>query len=175
MSDTVVVFTDAKTETILAQRGSSGWLLNPTRASQAKYLVCCRKSHWSNMEDPAPNGAAFLVAHIKSIQAGEIKHSPTKKRGQQRYFIEISDFAAISKEKVWKEWRNPVRYEALDKLGINVRSLKFSSLPAAGAKSARSGQAAHTPPRSLTIAEAKKALAASFGVSPDDVEIHIRG
>jgi hypothetical protein len=53
--------------------------------------------------------------------------------------------------------------------------LKFAKLPVAGLKSARSREVSQSLPRALTIAEAKKALAASFGVSPDDVEIHIRG
>jgi hypothetical protein len=36
-------------------------------------------------------------------------------------------------------------------------------------------EAAHWPPATLTIPEAKKALAATFGVKPEAVEITIRG
>ena len=36
-------------------------------------------------------------------------------------------------------------------------------------------KAAPWPPATLTIAEAKKALAATFGVKPEAVEISIRG
>lgn len=173
MSDSIVVFTEVARDTILVTGGSGDWVLNPQRASQAKYLVCCRKSRWDNMDDPTPNGAAFLVGRIKRLRPGIKREAGAKKRDQQRYFIEISEYAAISKEGVWEEWRNPVRYDSLDKLGISARSLKFSPLPTSR-KSSRSADLSH-PPRALTIAEAKKALAASFGVSPDDVEIHIRG
>jgi hypothetical protein len=175
MPDTIVVFTEVTQDSILAAGGSGDWVLNPQRASQAKYLLCCRKTRWNNMDDPTPNGAAFLVGRIKRLRPGiELAPSAKHKRGQRRYFIEISEYAAISKDNVWKEWRNPVRYDSLDKLGISPRSLKFSQLPVA-AQSSRNREVSQSPPRTLTIAEAKKALAASFGVSPDDIEIHIRG
>lgn len=174
MSDTIVVFTEVTRDAILAEGGSGHWVLNPQRASQAKYLVCCRKSRWSNMEDPTPNGAAFLVGRIKRLRP-RTETASKSKRGQQRYFIEISDYAVITKDNVWQEWRNPVRYDSLEKLGIAARSLRFLKLPAAGRKSARAAEGSHSPPRTLTITDAKKALAATFNVSPDDVEIHIRG
>jgi hypothetical protein len=72
---------------------------------------------------------------------------------------------------VWKkEARNPVAYATLEELGIDARGLKFKPVPATATPSARSSRG-----KAMTIAEAKKALAASFGVSPEDVEIIIRG
>jgi hypothetical protein len=76
----------------------------------------------------------------------------------------------------WKHWRNPVRYMSLSDLGICVDDLKFEPLP--GVKDAATrpqSQTAPWPPATLTITEAKKALAATFGVKPDAVEITIRG
>ena len=65
--------------------------------------------------------------------------------------------------------RNPVAYDTLKKLGIELRGLKFKPMPAPR-PSGKPGQGAL-----MTIAEAKKALAATFGVKPEDVEITIRG
>ena len=122
------------------------------------------------MEDAAPKRAAFLVGVIKRLVPGA-----KNLRGQQRYFIEIGEFARISKEEVWKDWRNPVRYEVLKNLGIDARSLKLEPISGASANKARGKQVPDTAPRRLTIAEAKEALAATFGVRPEDVEINIRG
>ena len=170
MADSIVVFTEATSQDIIANRGSGEWVLNPDRASQCKYLVVCRKTRWNNMEDNAPNRAAFLVGVIKRLVPGA-----KNPRGQQRYFIEINEFARISKDAVWKDWRNPVRYEALKNLGIDARSLKLEPVLGASDKAARSKQVPGAAPRRLTIAEAKEALAATFGVRPEDVEINIRG
>ncbi len=171
MANSIVVFTEATSQDIIANRGSGEWILNPDRASQCKYLVVCRKTRWNNREDAAPNGAAFLVGVIKRLVPGA-----ENQRGQRRYFIEISEFARISKDGVWKDWRNPVRYEALKNLGIDARALKLEPVPGTSDKAAVGKQPpAAAATQGLTIAEAKKALAATFGVRPDDVEIHIRG
>lgn len=170
MTDSIVVFTEATSQDIVSNRGSGEWVLNPERASQCRYLVCCRKTRWNNMEDATPKGTAFLVGTIKALKPG-MKTAG----GQQRYFIEIDQFAKISKEGAWKEWRNPVRYDALKGLGIDARSLKLEPVPGVSDKASRGKQALGVAPRRLTIAEAKEALAATFGVRPEDVEIHIRG
>jgi hypothetical protein len=54
---------------------------------------------------------------------------------------------------------------------MDLRGLKFKPMPTP-APSAKWGRISNAP---MTIADAKKALAATFGVSPDDVEITIRG
>jgi hypothetical protein len=64
-----------------------------------------------------------------------------------------------------------VSYKTLKELGIDLRGLKFKPMPTP-APSARWGQTSNAP---ITIADAKRALAATFGVSPDDIEITIRG
>jgi hypothetical protein len=168
MADSIVVFTAVPRQEIIAARGSGDWVLNPDRGSQCKYLVCCRKHHWKNADEGVAKKGAFLVGVIKRLVPG-VKNA----RGQQRYFIEISQFAALSKPGIWGDWRNPVRYDDLKKLGIDARSLRFAPVGRAAAKPQR----AHEPPASnqgLTIAEAKKALAASLGVRPEDIDINIR-
>ncbi len=78
---------------------------------------------------------------------------------------------------VWKHWRNPVRYVSIDDLGIDVKALSFQPMPteAKETKVAHDAAPAAASAKGMTIAEAKKALAVTFGVSPDAVEITIRG
>jgi len=94
--------------------------------------------------------------------------------------IVISEFARIDIPALWANWRNPVKYLSFSELGINLRSLKFKAVPASEVTEAptqKSSPAAPTsaPAQMLTIAEAKKALALTFGVKPDAIEITVRG
>ena len=165
-SDALAVITAVTSEEILAKGGSGDWILNPNKASGCRYLVCCRKERWNNREEGISNGSAFLVGRISKLVPGV-----ANARGQRRYFIAINEYAAVNKPDVWGTWRNPVRYGALQEFGLDVKKLKFTPL-------SRPSNAKASPaptPEHLTIAQAKKALAAAFGVSPDDVEITIRG
>lgn len=164
----LAVFTEVTAEAIIGQGGSGDWVLNPDKASNQKYIVCCRKSRWHNKADGVPNGAAFLVGVIENLVPRERVNS----RGQHRYFVEMAKFATVKVEGVWGNWRNPVIYTSLEELGIDPRSLKFK--PAAAAASETFSATVPVPAR-LTIAEAKKALAVTFGVDPDDIEITVRG
>lgn len=165
--DAIAIFTDAPVSDIIAAGGSGDWVLNPNKASRRRYLVCCRKHHHKNQKDGAAHRSAFLVGIISSINAREA----TNNRNQRRYFIEISEVARIDKPNVWGKWQNPVVYTSLGELGIELKSLKF--LPLSDVAAASAEQAA--VPGRLTIAQAKKALAITFGVKPEDIEITVRG
>ena len=159
----IAVFTADTVEDILAQRGSAGWVVNPAKAGQCKYLVCCKKESWKNRKTGVPAGAAFLIGIVSGLQK---RTDSENDRGQSRFVIEISDYALLNKPGVWnKEARNPVAYQTLGELGIDLKGLKFKPLPSTQGLTGKG----------MTIAEAKKALALSFGVRPEDVEITIRG
>ena len=85
--------------------------------------------------------------------------------------IAISEFARINYPDLWDHGRNPVRYASLEELGISLDGLEFQPMQTRGEPLA----ATERCPTMLTIAEAKKALAATFGVKPEDIEITIRG
>jgi hypothetical protein len=166
-TDAVIVFTEESRQSILDAGSSGGWVLDPKNAGRHEFLVCCRRANWRNRPDEIEHRAAFLVGRIASLTKIESSQDESK-RNQARYRIQISEYAEIELKDVWlKEHRNPVLYNTLKQLGIEPRKLKFKPvpppLPAAG------------PGGKMTIAEAKKALAASFGVKPEDVEITIRG
>ncbi|SCB43319.1 hypothetical protein GA0061099_1007249 [Bradyrhizobium yuanmingense] len=163
----VVVFTSETRQEILGHAGSRGWVLSPKSVEHCPYLVCCRRQIWGNKAEGIAPRTAFLVGRISSLTPlDETKNS----RGQARFHIGISDFADIAVAEVWrKELRNPVAYAGLKQLGIQLKRLKFQPVPdprPTVSDETRGG---------LTIAEAKKGLAAAFGVRPEDVEITIKG
>jgi hypothetical protein len=164
----IVVLTSETVETILTNGGTGDWVLSPKKAGSCKYAVCCRKPAWNNKKEGIAHRAAFLIGLISGLRK---KLDSENDRNQPRFLIELSEYATFERADVWKEGRNPVSYKTLKALGIDLRGLKFKPMPVP-APSAKSGG---TGGASMTIAEAKKALAASFGVSPEDVEITIRG
>ncbi len=172
LRDAIVVFTARSPERVIREGGSQSWVLNPVRAKQCKWLVCTQNQHHSDHEfsdATEPHCSAFLVGKVSGVVQGD---------DPDRWRVEISAVARISKPDVWDHWRNPVRYSTLEELGIDVETLDFEAVrntpPVSdGAKPDR--PAPVWPPTALTIPEAKQALAVTFGVKPDAVEITIRG
>ena len=165
----IVVFTSETRQKILEKGGSGNWVLSPKNAGTRQYLVCCRREHWENRAERIEQKAAFLIGRIASLKKVDASEN---ERGQPRYQIQLSEYDDLNLAGVWgrgrdKDLRNPVVYETLKQLGIELRGLKFKPMPQPS-----SAPGERTP---LTIAEAKKALAATFGVKPEDVEITIRG
>lgn len=162
----IFVFTSETRQNILDQGGSGDWVLNPKNARRHEYLVCCRRPDWRNRAEGIDYGTAFLIGRIAGLTKIEGSENGRK---QPRYRIQISEYAEYDKAAVWNtDLRNPVLYRPLKAMGIDLRKLKFEPMPspqvAAGLSEGR-----------MTIAEAKNALALTFGVKPEDVEIIIRG
>jgi len=163
----LLVFTSETVETIRIRGGTVDWVLSPKKAGTCKYVVCCRKVAWNNKKEGIAHRAAFLIGLIADLHK---KPDSENDRGQPRFLIKLSEYAELDRAEAWKKGRNPISYKTLKELGIDLRGLKFKPMPIPAA-STKSG----APGAPMTIAEAKKALAATFGVSPDDVEITIRG
>lgn len=171
--DAIVVFTARSPERVVREGGSQAWVLNAARAKNCRWLVCTQNRHNPNHEfsdATEPHGAGFLVGEILAIR-------PAQEPGDEdRWQVAISQFARINKPDLWDHGRNPVRYTSLKELGINPAKLTWEPMPQAeAAASPISKPTGPSPTGGLTIAEAKKALAATFGVKPDAVEITIRG
>ena len=161
----IAVFTGKSLEHVLHDGGSQSWVLDRNNARRCAYLVCCR-SGVDCVEGHEPRGSAFLVGRIDEVVPS------TEDPG--RWLVRISAYARVSVADVWKGWRNPVRYTDLDALGIDVKSLRFQPMPEKG-DAPRTKPAGAVAAQGLTIAEAKRGLAKTFGVSEDAVEITIRG
>lgn len=171
-----VVFTGESVEKVISEGGTSAWRLDPSRARNCRFVVCARNisSRWpevnSGWPKPVePDRSAFLVGAIRDVVS-----SPEH---PNRFVIRFTEFARIAIPDVWKKGsRNPVMYSTLGELGIDDSKLSWESVPQSAIKvleTTRATAAAH--PASLTIAEAKAGLARSFGISPDQIEITIKG
>lgn len=172
MSDEVaVVFTAKSVERILREGGTSSWRLDRNHARKCVYAVCTRNANADWVEGPEDHHSAFLVGKVKDIGP-----SPDT---EGRYLIEFTEYARVKVPDVWKGDRNPVKYAAIEDLGIDFTKLDWKPMPArteaTKATSVRreANQTATLGP--LTMAEAKKGLALTFGVPAEAIEITIRG
>jgi hypothetical protein len=169
MSTPAVVVLTAKTvESILAEGGTSAWRLHPEHAKARTYAICTRNrfAKWSKGSEP--HRSAFLVGKIR-----DVVQAPSRDKG--RYLIQFSDYAVIDVADVWEKGdRNPIKYVDIESLGIDPGKLKWKPMPKVPAAKTPTSEIQLAPDTPLTIAEAKKRLAATFGVSTDAVEITIR-
>lgn len=166
--DCIAVFTARSPERIIREGGSQAWVLNPSHARNAKWLVATQNLHHDDpdfSDATEPHGSAFLVGKITGLRRADDSND--------RWMIEIGEYARVAIPDVW-HWRNPVRYTTLADLGIDPKKLNFNSMPPKP-KTPPDQASAPWPPKTLSIAEAKQALAATFGVRPEAVEISIRG
>ena len=165
MNPAIAVFTRKSAQEIIDKEGSEAWVLNPENARRHPYLVCCRNAKRAEVHADEPHAAAFLVALID-----ELRPLAQNARGQQRYRITFSKYAHVLCPAAWKNWRNPVRYTSLEELGIDPNALEFSKV-----EDLFDPQSLPTRIRKLTMAEAKAGLAAMLGISPEAIEITIKG
>jgi hypothetical protein len=137
-------------------------------------VVLCQNAR-NNGRDEAQHGRAFMVGRIEDFVPSTKKLEPSTKR-KDRWLVTFSQYALIDKPGVWRKWQNPVRYTTLAALGIEAETLEFRPMPAATRdRLAEVESASSPPPKRMTIAEAKRALALTFGVPPEAIEITIKG
>ena len=165
--DTVAVFMFKSIERILAEGGTSSWRLDRNHARQAKYAVLTRNAHADRTEGPEPHHTAFLIGKIMDVV-------PAAHDG--RFLILFSEYALINIPDAWDGGRNPVSYRSLDRLGIDPSTLEWKPMPEYERAAAAVPSPSPKPDVSgLTMAEAKRGLAITFGVPPEAIEITIRG
>ncbi len=176
-NNTVVVFTARGANRILSENGSQAWRLNKNKAEACRYLVCTQNRHngpWGEAE--AEHSAAFLVGRIRDVV-------PSKEGGKAegRWHIRISEYALIYIPRCWQGQRNPVRYDTLENLGIDLGKLHFQPMPNSQGLPPESTDNADTDAfaedetvQPLTIAEAKAGLALGLGVPESAIEIQVR-
>jgi len=144
--------------------------LDRNHARQCVFAVCTRNANADWVEGPEAHQSAFLVGKVR-----DVVRSPFDER-KDRYLIEFSEYARINVPDVWKGDRNPVKYATIDGLGIDAAELKWEPMPPALPPPTNDSRGlAPTTVTALTLADAKKRLALTFGVPPDAIEITIRG
>ena len=178
----VAVFTARSPQRILQEGGSQAWALDAARVRTLPFLVCIQNQNNPDRDfsdASEPHGSAYLVGRISDVVPSQ--EDPTS----GRWMIHISEYATVQNPKnVWQGWRNPVKYGALEEFDIDVSQLVFHSVaeiqkdlpPAPPQQQHPTAQRADdggTVP--ISIAAAKRGLAAFYGVLPDTIEIVIRG
>ena len=181
--EAIVTFTARSPQRLVREGGSQAWVLNAVRAKQCTWLVCTQNRNNRDYEftdATQPHGAAFLVGKVSGVEETEEESED----GKKRYLVTISEYSLIDIPDFWGHERNPVRYLSrsdLERKGIEFNALEFKPMPPQ--------TSAATPVQSapllqsgdpggvvlMTIADARKGLAATFGVKPEAIEITIRG
>jgi len=169
MSDeAIAILTTEGKERIIRHGGTQGWVIDRMVARRKPYVVCVRRAKHADAGSLEPDGTAFLVGRISGI----VPLAESERRegdSVDRWKVVIREYAEVEVPDAWTGSRNPVRYTTLGMLGIDPAALDFRPVPSAPAEPASSAG-----PDRLTIQEAKEALARTFGVSPENIEITIR-
>lgn len=169
MADEVmVIFTAKSVETCLEVGGTQSWVLDRAHAKRCKYAILCRNAYTDWGDGKEPHGTAFMIGRISDVVPS------TETEG--RWLIKFDEYARLDMPNFWQGWRNPVRYTTFEELSFSLDGVRFKPMPEVSEEELRTTEPPRTgKPERLTIAEAKKALAATFGVKPDAVEIIIHG
>jgi hypothetical protein len=165
----IVVLTGRGIETMLAEGGSQAWVIDANRARDCEYVVCIQNHKQDNFDPKqlsAPHHTAFLVGKLSGIAASD----PGNDAKGNRKKLAFSAYAEIDLADKWPGFRNPVFYGDLEDFGIDATTLNFQPMPI----QEPAATATYTL-RPLTIEQAKAGLSLSFGVTPSDIEIVIRG
>lgn len=172
MADKVLaVLTSKSRDRMMSEGGTAHWVLNPAEVRKFDHVICVR--HANSPIDPGPgsrpepHGAAFLVAKIRDLEVTK------RDQGRTRYRVLFDEVADVSAPDFWDGSRNPVRYMPTAEVlasGIDLGALKFKPMPRGAVSSPDSMNIG-----ALTIEQAKRGLAKTFSVSPDAIEIIIRG
>jgi hypothetical protein len=168
----VAVFTARSPDRVVREGGSQAWVLDANRVRKLPYLVCIQNLHNDDRDfsdATEPHGSVFLVGKISDVV-------PSADDGS-RWLIEISEFCRLSDPtNVWLAWRNPVKYGTLEDFNIDPDTLVFEPITKpqqmGATKSPVLASGGATP---ISIAAAKQGLAAFYDVSPEAIEIVIRG
>lgn len=162
----ICVLTARGINRILAEGGSQAWVLDAKRARTSEYVVCVQNhgfaDDWGRVS--APHHSAFLVGRLKDVVASQEEDS------ENRWILRFSEYAEVDVPDAWPGFRNPVLYTDLERFGIDVSTLKFQPMPEQSTVPAPERKF-----QSLTMVEAKEGLALTFGVSPANIEIIVRG
>jgi hypothetical protein len=166
-NDTLMVFTNESRESLVSDGGTKSWHLNPSNVRQCSYVVCARNTKAVKGQATEEHGTAFLIGKIEDLV-------PAPAPLQHRWRILFSEFAPLNLLNAWGGEQNPVRYTSSEALGIDPNTLDWQPMPPPSTPPKTSlGYSPQASP--LTLTEAKQGLALTFGVTPEAIEIVIRG
>jgi hypothetical protein len=125
----VVVFTGKSTGTLLAEGGSSCWVVDTARVRRCDYVICTWNTTSEMGEDEGvPRGTAFLIGEISGTRP--CRRAPKPGRAHLKgHVIEFSRYARLNIPNVWPGQRQPVMYvdDVEQLLGLKLAELKWRS------------------------------------------------
>jgi hypothetical protein len=157
----VSVLTRKSKQHLFRDSGTGDWVADGGRVEKCDYVVCVRNSHgMRSPEDEIPHATGFLIGrHLSVAPSGD---------DEDRIVIRFREFAEVNVPNCWSGNRNPVRYGPLEELlpGVDPDALQWQPFP----------EHLVAPPevKPLSIAEAKRAIAAKLGVREDQIEVIVR-
>lgn len=174
MTDEVmVIFTSKSVEWVLREGGTQSWVLDRAHAKRCKYAILCRNAHSDWGDGNEPHGTAFMIGRISDVvPCTDMENHPPP---EKRWLAKFDEYALLDIPNFWQGWRNPVRYTTLEELSFSVDDVRFEPMPEVNEEPNKTEFSRTGISDKLTIAEAKKALAATFGVKPEAIEIIIHG
>lgn len=164
----VAVFSGKDYEEDMRQEGGSGhWIAKQERAEEADFLLVIRNRRETWAKKDHEHGTAFLVG--RKLGTKPSHHS-------NRLVITFEEYALIDVPDAWAKCtagqRYPVAY--LDQSNVEASlELNFDKLEWLPYEAFDAEEEIEEEP-SLTIAQAKRGLAKTFGVDEKSVEITIR-
>jgi len=191
--DALFLFTGRSLDHLLQDGGSQSWRVSPASVRAVRYVVCFQNRYPPTndgfYDGAVEHGTAFVVAKIAGLAPptpDNVARDHYERVSGPRYLVRFSEYAKLNLPNAWQHWRNPVIYGSLGSFGIDPNRCSFRPMPSPPADSAtqpvpplpNSGAVARdalSMPMKMTIPEAKRALAATFGVDPEAIEITIRG
>ena len=171
-TDVIEIFTAKSPNWIFKEGGSAAWVLDRAHAKRCQYAVLYRNASTDWGDGKEPHGTAFMVGRVADVV-------PARNR-EDRWVIQFDAYALVDLADAWPGYRNPIHYATvadISKKGLDLDALTFTPMPPAGPDGvdASSPSPSPLPPTLITIADAKLALAKTFGVKPEAIEITIRG
>ena len=139
---------------------------------QNRYVVAIRNRNdnavWQ--QDDFDHSTTFLIGRISGVAETDERTADDR----MRYVIEFDAYAEIEVPNAWGKSRNPVWFTNLDELGIDLNDVEFVSVED-GATVKPATRPSIDGSAGISFAEARRGLAARYGVSPSSVEIVLRG
>jgi hypothetical protein len=162
--EVMLILTVEGPETVLKNGGSLYWRVAKWRAERCRYAILVQNAHkaqemrgsWDFATGTEADDVAFFVG--RGLHPVQEDHD--------RWLIRFDEFARVRVPSFWTGDRYPIRYLSMDavrSMGLDPEGLRFQPMPEPAA-----------PVAKLTIAEAKRGLAAQFQVPESSVEIVIR-
>lgn len=152
--NTIATFTCNSAQEIIDCGGDYDWVLDPQRAKRCQFLLCVSSQH--------PNHrTGFLLGKVSGVEESK------KEAGKSRYRINVSEVAKVNIPNINFKFLNPVKYLDLRDLDIDLSTIHFEKVD----KPQTLLQ--NIQPASITIKEAKEALARYYHVEEENIKIEI--